>query len=168
MIVTAPSQITLAADQVGVFLAGSIENGAASPWQQGVASEIDSIGNVVIFNPRRQHWDPSWSQSPTNPGLREQIEWELKNLVESDIVFFYFEVGTMAPISLLELGLCLSSRKDVIVVCDPGFWREANVHVTAEFFRRSVNSNKLFTSMEEGIKALKKQVALYAIAREQF
>jgi len=87
----------------------------------------------------------------------------------TDIVFFYFEVGTMAPISLLELGLCLSANKKIFVVCDPGFWREANVHVTAEFFKRGpLPQNTVFTDMEEGVEALQQEVALYALSREEF
>ncbi len=165
MIVTAPDKAEQTAETVSVFLAGSIENGAASPWQQSVASEIDKMGDVAIFNPRREHWDPSWSQSPNNPELREQITWELANLMNADIVFFYFEVGTMAPISLLELGLCLGEGKNVIVVCDPGFWREANVHVTTAFFKENVMRTRLFTDMAEGIAALKREVAVYSLSR---
>ena len=168
MIVTAPQVATSNDGEVTVFLAGSIENGAASPWQQSVASEVDKIGNVTIFNPRREHWDPTWSQSPKNPELREQITWELANLMNADIVFFYFEVGTMAPISLLELGLCLGEGKNVIVVCDPGFWREANVHVTTAFFEENVLRTRLFTDMTDGIAALKRVVAMYLLSREQF
>ena len=100
-----------------VFTAGSIEMGKAEPWQDKLAKEFTKE-NVIFFNPRREDWDSSWTQDPT-PGTKfhEQVTWELDYIEKSDLVIFYFDPKTQSPISLLELGLCLSFSKPVIVCC---------------------------------------------------
>src|SRR5262249_52806894 len=59
-----------------VFLAGSIEMGTASAWQDALTAAL-ADRDLVILNPRRDAWDASWSQSIDNPMFREQVEWEL-------------------------------------------------------------------------------------------
>lgn len=134
-----------------LFLGGSIEQGKASEWQKRVIQELKDTEQLTIFNPRREVWDATWSQSPDNKKLREQIRWELDRIDECDIILLYFQAGTMSPITLLELGICLGSKhRDLIVVCEPGFWREANVVESCEFFNK-----KVLVSLDEAIKILK-------------
>ncbi len=56
-----------------IFLAGSIEMGKAEDWQTQLTNLLTG---VRVFNPRRDDWDPSWTQSITNPNFKEQVEWE--------------------------------------------------------------------------------------------
>ena len=137
-------------DVTSVFLAGSIELGVAREWQDELVSQFEGYEGLTFFNPRRNVWDPTWSQDPSNTKLTEQIRWELARIEEADCVFFYIQAGTMSPITLLELGLVLGSGTTPIVVCEPGFWREANVVETCAFKGVTV-----MTSLEAGIKALK-------------
>jgi len=109
-----------------VFLAGSIEMGTAEDWQTKLVSQLSDYG-VAILNPRRDHWDPSWAQSMTNPKFKEQVEWELEAISHADTVVFYFDPNTKSPITLLELGLCAGSGSHMIVCCPDGYWRKGNV-----------------------------------------
>src|SRR5262245_28107910 len=62
-----------------VFLAGSIEMGAAEDWQAIVQRGLDDL-EVLVLNPRRDDWNASWVQSISDPRFREQVEWELSGL----------------------------------------------------------------------------------------
>ncbi len=121
----APIQVR-AADRV-VFLAGSIEMGAAEDWQARLAAELRDI-DAIALNPRRDEWDASWRQSIDEPKFREQVEWELAGLERADVVAMWFAPETKAPITLLELGLHARGGK-VIVGCPHGFWRRGNLEV---------------------------------------
>jgi Nucleoside 2-deoxyribosyltransferase like len=122
-----PAPLDLADGERVVFLAGSIEMGAAGPWQAEVERAMADLP-VVILNPRRDEWDASWEQSITNPPFRGQVEWELDAQHRADVIAMYFDPATKAPITLLELGLFAVSGK-VVVCCPPGYWRRGNVEV---------------------------------------
>lgn len=50
-----------------VFLAGSIEMGKASDWQQKLIDDLSDLpDDLVLLNPRRKDWDSSWVQSFDN------------------------------------------------------------------------------------------------------
>ncbi|MCB9743294.1 MAG: nucleoside 2-deoxyribosyltransferase domain-containing protein [Alphaproteobacteria bacterium] len=115
-----------------VFLAGSIDQGAAVDWQAQVEARLASH-DVLLLNPRREAWDASWRQSIDNPVFREQVSWELDGLERADIVLLHLTAESQAPISLLELGLFARTGK-VIVACAPAFWRRGNVEVVCARF----------------------------------
>ena len=110
-----------------VFLAGSIEMGAAENWQAQVEHGLRDL-DVVILNPRRDDWSAPWVQSIDNPQFREQVEWELEGLERASVVAMYFAPSTKAPVTLLELGLCAQGGK-LLVCCPEGFWRRGNIEV---------------------------------------
>jgi hypothetical protein len=110
-----------------VFLAGSIEMGAAGPWQAAVERAL-AADPVVVLNPRRDEWDATWEQSIHNPVFRGQVEWELDAQELATVVALYFDPGTKAPVTLLELGLFARTGR-VVVCCPPGYWRRGNVEV---------------------------------------
>jgi hypothetical protein len=101
-------------NQPKVFLAGSIEMGAAEDWQKIISNTL-SKHYVTIYNPRRDDWDSSWEQKVENPQFYQQVNWELNALENSDIIIMYFSPETKSPISLLE-----------------GFWRKGNVDIVCE------------------------------------
>ncbi|KAF7348453.1 hypothetical protein MVEN_01362300 [Mycena venus] len=86
-----------------IFLAGSIEMGAAEDWQT----------------------------SASDPQFREQVEWELDQLERCDVIAMYLDPNTKAPISLLELGLFAQTSK-MVVCCPDGFYRKGNVEIVCE------------------------------------
>ncbi|KAL6706853.1 hypothetical protein ACN47E_004996 [Coniothyrium glycines] len=110
-----------------VFTAGSIEMGKAVQWQKRMALELSPYP-ITVNNPRRGHWDPNATQEAKNDAFRQQVEWELSALEQADVICFFFDVNTMSPVTMLELGLWASSGK-VIVCCDKRFWRAGNVHI---------------------------------------
>lgn len=119
--------------QKTIFLAGSIDNGAAENWQERVEDYFKDQPEVLLLNPRRNDWDSSWKQDITDPQFFQQVTWELNGLDRADRIILYFAPGSKAPISLLELGLYAQSGK-VVICCPPEFWRRGNVEIVAERF----------------------------------
>ena len=117
-----------------VFLAGSIEMGSAELWQDKVRDALVDT-DCMLLNPRRDDWDASWKQDINDTQFFTQVSWELTGILEkSHLVCFYFDKNSKSPITLLELGLALSSRKEVIVCCPKGFWRKGNIDITCNKF----------------------------------
>lgn len=135
-------------ERPSVFLAGSIEMGAAERWQDKVTEALSDL-NIDVFNPRRDDWDSSWVQSKDNTQFREQVEWELKYLHDCTWVFMYFSPGTQSPITLLELGL-VAPRGGLTVVCPDGFWRQGNVDLVCERYHVP-----LYRTLEDGVRYLR-------------
>jgi hypothetical protein len=126
-IIKPPQPTDLSGKRPMIFLAGSIEMGAADNWQEKFEAAFQDE-NLVILNPRRDEWDASWVHSLDNPQFVEQVEWELNALEQADVIALYFEPATKSPVSLLELGLFARSGK-LVVCCPDGFWRKGNVDV---------------------------------------
>jgi hypothetical protein len=132
-----------------VFLAGSIEMGAAENWQDRAAKMLEGTG-WTILNPRRDDWDDSWEQKITHPAFNEQVTWELQGLEICEKAIVYFDPNTKAPITLLELGLLAQMAPEkVIVVCPPGFYRKGNVDIVCDRYRI-----KQVSSLEEACRLL--------------
>ncbi len=128
-------------DRVEIFLAGSIDNGSASLWAARVESMLQAsedrgeIPPVLLFNPRREKWNSELEQTPDNPEFLAQVHWELDNLTDCEIPFFYFEPGSVSPITLQELGYCIGMQATPfppVVCCPDGFWRKGNVQIMCE------------------------------------
>lgn len=129
-IIKAPNEYSMDEAEL-VFLAGSIEMGAAENWQDRIGRELSEMGYIVL-NPRRDDWDSSWVQSIDNPQFYEQVNWELDALRDADWIILYFDPNTKSPISLLELGIF--GGPNMIVVCPDGFWRKGNVDIVCKRF----------------------------------
>jgi len=114
-----------------VFLAGSIEMGAAPDWQAALAARLPE--DVIVLNPRREAWDASWRQAIDNPEFRAQVEWELDGLERADVIAMWFAAESRAPITLLELGLHARGGR-LVVGCPEGFWRKGNIEVVCARF----------------------------------
>ncbi len=132
-----------------IFLAGSIEMGAAENWQEVIEDTFRHKSDLVIFNPRRDDWDSSWVQKESNGQFNYQVNWELDKLTEADIIFMYFAPDTKSPISLLELGLYADSKK-MIVVCPDSFWRKGNVDIVCNRY-----DIPIYEALDKGIGALR-------------
>jgi hypothetical protein len=144
-----PTEYILPKSPNKVFLAGSIEMGSASPWQQEVVELFKE--NVVFYNPRRDDWDSSWHHDSDQ--FNQQVNWELDFLENTDIILMYFDPATKSPISLLELGLFARSHK-LIVCCPDGFWRQGNVRIVCQRF-----GIPFFTNKEEWLKHFENTLA---------
>lgn len=112
-----------------VFLAGSIDNGAASLWADKVAHSLSDL-DIVCYNPRVDEWDANLEPRMREPKFAAQVNWELDSIDAADVVFFYFEAGSISPITLQELGYVIGRGTQSIVVCCPDeFWRKGNVEI---------------------------------------
>lgn len=138
-----------------IFLAGSIEMGTAEDWQEQIIANLSAF-EVLIFNPRRDHWDNSWEQSKDHPLFREQVEWELAALERANLILMYLDPATKSPISLLELGLFGRGEK-MVVCCPAGFWRKGNVDIVCE--RYGIEQVK---SLEEAIAWVSERLTRYS------
>jgi hypothetical protein len=121
----APEPLDPSDDCLTVFLAGSIENGAAEDWQGVVVAALRHAPGTLL-NPRRTDWAEIPPPNIESPQLVEQIGWELDAIEACDVVAFHFCAGTLSPIAMLELGL-VAKDKDVVVSCAADFWRRPNV-----------------------------------------
>jgi hypothetical protein len=148
MILTAPNK-DFDTRKTSVFLAGTIDNGNSIDWQTEVANQVVSMGNTMVFNPRRS----SWNVNASTIEVLEQINWEQEYLMLCDIIFFNFAVDSNSPITLLELGQALGRNKNVVIVCPKYYYRYWNVRQTALFHNRLVH-----TSLEVGLDKLKQKI----------
>jgi hypothetical protein len=132
-VITAPEPLVDNSNNEWVFLAGSIEMGAATQWQQDVISKMQQRrDDITIFNPRRKEWNPDWEQSITCAPFKQQVEWELEGLAKADSIIMHFDPSTKAPITLLELGLF--ADRDLVVSCPDGYWRKGNVEIVCDHY----------------------------------
>ncbi|KAF2202118.1 hypothetical protein GQ43DRAFT_359165, partial [Delitschia confertaspora ATCC 74209] len=115
-------------DRPSIILFGSIEGNKAVDWQSQLAGSL-SDQSIAILNPRRDNWDSTWIEDISFPKFKEQVEWEMDYAKLVDVIVFYFAPGTMAPVSLLELGLYAGEGRKVVVCCPEGFWKRGNVQM---------------------------------------
>ena len=125
--IKSPEPLDLDRNRLSVFLAGSIEQGAADEWQTVITEALQDL-DITVLNPRRDAWDGGWPQTVEFAPFREQVEWELEAQEKADLIAFYFSPATKSPVSLLELGLA-AGRRRAIVCCPAGFWRKGNVDI---------------------------------------
>lgn len=140
---------TVEFEKTSIFLAGSIEMGAAENWQDRVERYFANKQYpdfYVLFNPRRDKWDSSWEQSYESPEFYQQVSWEMEALDRATRILMYFDPNTKSPISLLELGLYASSGK-LIVVCPKEFWRNGNVEAVCQKYMIP-----LYRDLDEALK----------------
>ena len=126
-----------------LFLAGSIEQGKATNWQQKAIefySAQQEISDLTIVNPRREVWPSELEQSIQNAEFYFQVSFELQHLEGADAVIMWLEPGTMSPISLFEFGLLtgwasMGALNKLVIGCPNGFWRKGNVEVVTNRYR---------------------------------
>tara|TARA_R110002003_G_scaffold572_9_gene20532 strand:+ start:411 stop:1292 length:882 start_codon:yes stop_codon:yes gene_type:complete len=113
-----------------LFLAGSIEMGAAVTWQKRLIAHLEHLP-IQVSNPRKESWDPKVDVKSVDVKFRSQVEWELAALKRSTLICFFFDTDTISPVTLMELGLWATSGK-VIVCCGEKYWRSGNVDIVCD------------------------------------
>lgn len=132
-VIVAPQALPENFGQPSIFLAGSIDNGAAEDWQKTfIAACRDEA--ITLLTPRRESWSAAPVLSAADATFREQVEWELDALERADVIAMYFSPGSKAPISLLEFGLWARSGK-LVVACPENYWRRGNVEIVCARYR---------------------------------
>lgn len=139
-IIRPPKQIPMISNRKSVFLAGTIDNGNSEDWQTK-ACEILKPYDLRIYNPRRDSWEGTWEQNiDTNTELKNQINWELEALEESDFIVMNLLPESKSPISLLELGMYAKSGK-LFISCPKDFYRYANIQSVCRMFQIPLFNN---------------------------
>ena len=112
--------------QTFIFLAGSTTTTSSTPWRTALIHDLShhfiTPPSITILNPHRSDWDSTWTESPAFAPWAEQVSWELNAQELADIIVFYFDPDTQAPISLMELGLFVKSGK-CVVCCPERYWK---------------------------------------------
>ena len=121
---------------VSVFLAGTIDNGAAEEWQIEVQEQLEDY-DIVMFNPRRDYWDNKLKATTDNPIFVDQVKWELDAMEQSSYILMNFQENSLSPVTLLELGLYVDTYK-LIVCCPKNFWRSGNVKMICDRYNIKV------------------------------
>lgn len=161
MSVTIHTPNTLVRQPIRVFLAGSIDNGAAVDWQKEITRRLtnlfedDDKVDLEIYNPRNDDWDPSIDPTSDDPALQYQVRWELEALDKADIIAMYIAPNSKSPITLLELGVHAKGNR-LVVFCPDKFYRSINVRLTSDWYMVPVfdNEEQWFNSIVETITGL--------------
>lgn len=117
-------------DNIGrrIFLAGTIDMGNSSDWQNTLISRLSDDRyqnlNITIYNPRRD-------KELNVDDQEEQIRWELNHLDKADVILVNILPDSKSPITLMEIGLYANSGK-LVVVCPKEFYRYDNVRIVCE------------------------------------
>jgi hypothetical protein len=119
--------------QPSIFLAGSIDMGAAHDWQAEVCNYFSGT-DKNIYNPRREDWDNNWEQKIDNPPFNQQVNWQLAAMEKADLIIMNFLPNSASPITLLELGLHASSKK-LLVCCPDEYYRSGNVQIICNNYK---------------------------------
>lgn len=137
------------AKNIKIFLGGSIEQGKAENWQQTARKLISKHekGNTIVFNPRRDDYQPNAKQTLDNPYFVGQVTWELEAQEMSDKKIYYFDPETKSMITLLELGKY--GDENTLVICNEGYCRKGNVDI----FCKRYNIPQ-FKTLEEAIESI--------------
>jgi hypothetical protein len=113
--------------QPSIILYGSIAQNATVDWRNSLALSLSDLP-VAILNPHRDDWDSSWVEDISCHKFKEQVEWEMDHAKIADVIAFHFAPDTLAPVSLLELGMYAETGK-AIVCCHPEFKKKGNVQI---------------------------------------
>jgi len=163
-IVRAPSEMDFASRKsIKLFLAGGISN--CEKWQEKLIVRLlkdDKFKNedvkIIVFNPR----------CDKVPDEKNQITWEYKRLKKSNIVSFWFSVGSLNPITLFEYGVQLNSKKKIVVGCHPEYSKKNNVVIQTELARPTLKVNENFENFYNGlVKTLINEIDLFKIKHKK-
>ncbi len=102
-----------------IFLAGSIDSQVQTNWRKRVTGKLEG-SNYILDPTNRKHDELNDVQ------MKKHIEWELDALSMADKIVLNFLPKGMSPISLVELGLYVATKK-LIVVCPKDFYKSRYV-----------------------------------------
>jgi len=125
-----------------IFLAGSIDLHQEGNWRKEVTDKIGS--RVHFFDPTCLDHDKL-----NNAQMEAHIKWELDALEMADQIILNFLPDAESPISLVELGLYVTSNK-LIVVCPKYFYKSRYVRVLCKKYNTPLLSN-----LNQAVNALK-------------
>lgn len=113
-----------------VFLAGSMDNRYFGNWRIEAVKKLET--KVNVFDPTNMDND-----SLNDAEMKSHILWELDALAIADKILLNFLPDSKSPISLVELGLYVASKK-LIVVCPKAFYKSRYVYTLCEKYNTPI------------------------------
>lgn len=117
-------------DKKYVFLAGSIDNSNFGNWRKETIKKLEI--KINLFDPTNMKHD-----SLNVAEMKSHIIWELDALAITDKILLNFLPDSKSPISLVELGLYVASKK-LIVVCPKEFYKSRYVYTLCEKYNTPI------------------------------
>lgn len=139
MIFTSNNELPIKEKQC-IFLAGSMDFNRPDNWRK---QTIHKLSNYNFFDPTNKNHD-----SLNEIQMKKHIEWELDALLMADKIILNFLPNSLSPISLVELGLYMSSQK-LTVICPKEFYKSKYVYTLCEKYNTPV-----FLKIEEALNTL--------------
>ena len=133
-----------------IFLAGGIVD--CPDWQSEVVEKFRKYKNVTVLNPRRK----SFVINDKNVN-NEQIGWEYENLRSSDVLLFWFSVGSVNPIVLFEFGSAMERDACIFVGVHPEYVRKQDVEIQSKLRHPEL---VIHSSIESLVSAVTKHLKL--------
>ena len=116
-----------------IFLAGSIDNRYFGNWRKKVIEEIGDSN--IILDPTNTNHDKL-----SDEDMKLHIQWELDALSKANTILLNFLPDSKSPISLVELGLYVTSNK-LIVICPKAFYKSRYVYTLREKYNTPIFDN---------------------------
>ena len=129
--VESPNTHPLRAHDRHLYLAGGITG--CPDWQREIVHLLAQT-DLVLFNPRRQHFpidDPTAAES--------QIRWEHEHLRLADEILFWFPCETLCPIALYELGAWSMTDVPMYVGVHPDYQRRIDIAIQTKLTRPDIH-----------------------------
>ncbi|OTA00723.1 hypothetical protein A9Z42_0009830 [Trichoderma parareesei] len=141
-----------------IFLAGTTSPTGEPDWRQTLTRALLNL-SITIYNPKRDDWDSTWREDFSDDRWAEQVQWELEMQDKADIVVVFFHGVSPAPISLLELGLCVRSGRAIVCALE-GYPKRGNVEAVCRRYGAKLVSSEddLRDAVIERLKQLKLDV----------
>lgn len=74
--------------RISLFTAGSIEMGAAVPWQALLIEHLQHLP-IMICNPRKDSGDPKIDTKSREAKFQMQVDWELEASTQATVICFF-------------------------------------------------------------------------------
>ena len=117
-----------------IFLAGSIDN-SKNNWRN---YQMKKFKYYSYFDPTNYNFS-----SLNNQEMINHINWEFTAMEKADIILLNLLPNSLSPISLVELGLYVSSKK-IIIVCPKEFYKSTYVYALCKKY-----NSIIFEKLEE-------------------
>ncbi|CAM1505835.1 Fc.00g114720.m01.CDS01 [Cosmosporella sp. VM-42] len=129
-VITAPDRLPVTGE-ITIFLAGTTTDTGDGDWREFLMDALSDFP-ITFFDPKRNDWDSTWKEDLSDERWAEQVQWEMDMQAKADVVVFFFHSATLAPVSMLELGLC--AERAVVCALD-GYSKRGNVQAVCERFQ---------------------------------
>jgi len=116
MVYTSDIQLsTINIEKPSLFLAGSMDIKGQTNWRERATEQFQAYYH--IFDPTHTN-----HSNLNDTEMSKHIKWEWEALNRSDLILLNFTAQAKSPMSLLELGMYISSGK-IVVVCPKEFYQ---------------------------------------------